>query len=418
MKKLSFFLIVCFLILPLYVYAANNNSGDSLNDNGRSAFRISDRIFEVGLNFNLSLSNNYLAITDIFQETLYLDIDKLADGFNMNLGIGVTPFYFSFNSRKGWGFGLSTNIEGTGVLGLSGNMLTLSEANNDKSNLSGAIFAELGIDTHFYIQKFKITFRPAVYYTLAYVEPDISYTFSHRDGTVLNIGYDMRVYTPFSMENFSLEKFNFQNDFTGTPGFDFSFGVEYPLSSVIGLDKKIRLLDFDVGVNFINIPIMPSQLNNYMRLFGGIGGRDPVKISDGDGFDGVFDSFVESNDPEYGEANRKIERPFRMNAWVNWRPFGNKLLTVTPSAGFSINALYIDPFSFEFGLKTRLDLANIFIVTAGVCYEDRLWINSVALALNFRVFELDIGADIRSQDFLTSWSGNGIGLNLGLKFGW
>jgi hypothetical protein len=51
-------------------------------------------------------------------------------------------------------------------------------------------------------------------------------------------------------------------------------------------------------------------------------------------------------------------------------------------------------------------------------YEDRLWKNSIDFALNLRAFELDFGFDMRSQDFLKSWTAAGLDAFVGLKFGW
>jgi len=394
MKTRTAFLIICLIILPLRAFAAD------------APFRIEDRGFEIGLNADAHAANSFLSIDQLLRETVVIDLDELAKGFDMNLGINAAPLYFSIDSKKGWGFGLSTNVEAAGILGISGNLLSFKEADNDKSGVSGAIFASAGIDVFFHAGLFKVKIRPSVYYAIAYMKPDITYNYNIDNGTGLSLSYDMRIYTAFPLDgdNYSL---------TAAPGFDFSFGLEYPLSKAMGFDG-MPLLDFDVGLDMINIPIVSSRLNNYVQTKNKIGSDGSL----GEGLDGMFLDFDPLSDLYFGEGSVNVARPFRAAVWANWRLLGNNLLTLTPSIGFSINELYLEPFSIEYGLKARLDLANLFIVTAGVSYEDRMWVNSVDLALNFRAIELDVGVDIRSQEFLKSWDGRGVGVKVGLKFGW
>jgi hypothetical protein len=127
---------------------------------------------------------------------------------------------------------------------------------------------------------------------------------------------------------------------------------------------------------------------------------------------------TEGGETVYGQRSLKVTRPFKMLVWAAWRPLGMPLLTVTPAFGFAVNSVYLEPLSLEAGLKAHLNVFNIFLATAGVGYHDRLWTNSLDIALNLRVFELNIGADLRSPTFTKSWTGGGFGVNVGLKFGW
>jgi hypothetical protein len=74
----------------------------------------------------------------------------------------------------------------------------------------------------------------------------------------------------------------------------------------------------------------------------------------------------------------------------------------------------------EGGLSARFDAntANVFITTPGINYNDRRWINSADFVLNLRAFEFDLGISFQSQSFVISWQGAGLGINIGLKFGW
>ena len=394
-KRLSL-LVICLLILPLCAYAEDNSlDNDTLG--------IEDRAFEIGfLNINFSFSNDFLSLQDVFQETIVLDIDNFSRGFRVNLGVGITPIYFNVSMGE-WGFGLSTSVEAIGLLNLSGKLLTFSSAIDDKSGVNGALFASAGVNSFFNIDKFKVTVKPALYYTIAYLKPNISYTFDPDSGNILKLDYDMLLYTAFPVDSNGSPT---GSGLSATPGIDFSFGVEYALSK-----------EFDVGLNLINIPVAPSVMNDYLQFKGLVGSKEPLDLLNG-GINSLLSSFDNfDTDPVSGTGSFEVERPFRLSAWVNWRVFGAPFITITPTIGFSINQLYTDKFSMEFGVNACLNLANMFIASAGIRYEDRLWINGVNFALNFKMFEFNVGADTRSQDFIKSWTGGGIGLNMGFKFG-
>ena len=387
MNKVSVFLLICLFIIPHFSYAEE----------------IQTRTYEFGVHGNFIFSNNFLSVSEIFSRTVALDVDNLSKGFKFNLGINYSPFFFNYNSQKGWGFGLFTNVEAIGILGFNNNMLSFNEAENEKSDLGGALFASIGIDSFFNYQNFKIKIRPSMYYTLAYLNTDISYTFlNSSDGTKFGINYDMYVYAIFPIVNIH------ENKFSGKPGIDLNIGVEYPL-----------LKDIDAGLNFINIPIIASKLENYRLLNGRVGGEDTFNILEDGGMNDFINSLGTYNDiVTYGAEYEKIRRPFKMHTYVNWRPLGKDLFFVRPVLGFCHNKLYSKSFSLEAGINTGLNFSNLFIVTAGINYSDRMWINGIGFTINTRAVEINIGADMRSQDFLKSWTGNGIGLDIGFKFGW
>jgi len=398
MKRIPLLLFICLIFLPC-VYADDDTGG----------FRIKDRTVEFGLNAKASFTNDFLSANEFFQKTFVLDIDKITDGFRMNFGAGAFPLYFNYNNKNKWGFGLSINADAYGILDLPGKMLSFNEAVDEKSDISAAIFMDAGVPVFFHVQEFKIKVRPAVFFPVIYAVSDVSYTFSSDDkGTILNLTYDINAYSAFSLKNY--------NGVTSSPGVDFQLGVEYPLSSALGLRDKFIILDFDLGLDIINIPLLSSFMYDYMKISGYIGSDKPFIF--GSDMGNMEDIFAFNIDTKYGEGEQKVRRPFKMLTWVNWRPFGIRLFTVTPEIGFAINPLYNKVFSMEAGLKTRLDISNLFIATFGMGYYDRLWKNSLDLALNLRAFGLDIGVDLRSQEYLESWTGSGLGVNLGLKFGW
>jgi len=410
MKKLISFIIICLFIIPGVFAFEDFYSFDEPEE----GFRIKDRKFEMGFGAGVNIANDFLSVNKIFQDTVILDLDDLSLGLRMEAGAEV-PWHFNINFRT-WGVGLFAKLEATGALGLNGDMLSFKQATNKKSDFNSAVFMSIGVDSFFYIQDFKVRFKPAVFYPILYVVPDrLSYTYnSTTEGTNLGIDYDIRVYTAFALgEDGMADSFSL----TASPGFDFSVGIEYPLSEKTGLKNTVPILDFDIGLDLVNIPIVGAKMNNYILINGVISGN-------GENLEDFLDSFDMEQDTSFEDGSSGgIERAFKMYVWANWYPLNGitksrDFFTVTPVLGFAINTLYIDPFSMEVGIRARLNMANLFFAGAGINYEDRIWRNSLMLGINSRAFELNIGADLRSQDFLSSWTANGFDLNIGMKFGW
>jgi hypothetical protein len=414
----------------------------------KEKFRFKNRMVELSLaNISLGLSNNYITAASILNNPFYIiknigdiindpaliykdpvdiDIDDLWKGFNLNVETGIKPFSFSFNWKDRWGFGLDiAHIEVAGDLSLAGNMLTFKESEGEKTGVGAAVFVDVGIPVFFHISDIKIKLRPAVYLPLLYTEPSITYT--GYGGTYFNVNYNINIYTPFNMKRLpdgemDLLMQDIQDNYLDIPknnlGYDFGLSMEYPWNSQL-----------DIGVDIVNIPVpfATAKLNHFLQYRGDLT-LDTSKIdintiieNEGELPEDFWDKVASytNYDPVagYDSAGKVIYRPFKMLFYANYRPFNSQVLSLIPSLGFSINRLYARPAAIEGGLSACFDFSNIFIATLGVNYNDRKWKNSIDFALNLRAFEFDLGFKFQSQNFLKSWQGSGLGINLGIKLG-
>jgi hypothetical protein len=361
-------------------------------------FRFKNRMVEFAFKAEVGFANDFLTAEEIFRDTLVVDLTKFNEdrGLQFDVNGVITPFCFNFNWKDRWGFSFFINSEIWGNITLPGKLLSISQADDEKFGAGAAVFAEAGIDTFFHVDKLKIKIKSAGFMPLFYSEPDISYTYRSDDTFEADVKYNLLVYTGWSMKK--------PNGPTAVIGFDLGAGAEYPLFSFL-----------DLGTDLTHIPLIPATVKDYMQIKGSVGINETDNIFDGDFGDMLS---TDSGDTVYGTGHKNVLRPFKMIAWADYRPFNTRLFSVIPSLGFAVNPLYIQPGSVEIGVKLRSDVANILIATVGVNYEDRVWKNSFDLAFNLRAFELDLGIDMRSQDFLNSWKVGGLGFDVGIKMGW
>jgi len=411
----------------------------------KKRYTLKNRIFELSLlNLNLDFSNSFIAAGDVildpvnmiktekfFKDSVSINLNDFFKGFTFLFNTFLEPVSLNFNWKDKWGFGLDIgHINVAGNLLLSGNLLSFNETDNDKFGIGAAVFADVGIPVFFHYDEVKIKIRPSAFLPVVYTEPSITYSYKQMpdtgtgmSGMRLEVNYDVCVYSIVSMQGL------FNNDMgavwqdlqdnawgiaRNNLGYDISLSLEYPWYDWL-----------DIGVDIINIPVYKANLNNYMEITGDPAFFDSSKINiagiggDEEILDGVY-GYPEKIDPQYGsDGSKKIYRPFTMLFYARWRPFYySPEFSLIPSLGFSINPLYEQIASIEGGLSARWDVSNMLITTIGINYNDRRWKNSLDFILNLRAFELDLGISFQSSDFVKSFQGAGLGMNVGLKFGW
>ena len=429
----------------------NTGDGEYQETPAKKKFRFKNRMVELSVaNVSVNVSNDFIAAKDvlrnpfymlgnikniqedprlIYKDPVFINIDHFFNGFMFNFNSVIKPFSFNFNWKDNWGFGLDIgHVDVLGNVTIPQKVLGLEEV-KETFGVGGAVFADFGIPVFFHYNEFKIKLRPAVYMPVVYAEPSIIY--NHRaksNGTRLEIDYDMRLYSIVTMEGIDKGEFdpmlqdlqnNYWNILRTNLGYDFGLGMEYPWDEWL-----------DIGVDIVNIPVpfAAAKLNHYIQLRGSgsvdTGNIDLIGLLEGDeNLDDVFDYNSPTLYLRYDQKGKAIYRPFRMLFYANYRPFDTIFLSLIPSLGFSISALYpkreITGYAWpEGGLSVRVDFSNIFIPTLGINYNDHKWINSVDFILNLRAVEIDFGLSFQSPNFIKSWQGAGAGVNFGLKLGW
>lgn len=457
MKKLPVILILIFTSFTLW--AQNRNSADSWEPHytndweeetepEQERFRLKNRMVELSLAnvaldmtlLNDVLKNPFTILFNIkefkknpdfiWQDPIVVDLDNLLDNFQFYADARVKPLSLNFNRNDNWGIGLDIgHVSASGILTLSENLFSLRRTNKDLFGVGAAIFADAGIPVFFHAKDFKIKFRPAVYLPLAYTEPGVTYSFKRivgengNEGLLLEAAVDMRVYTAVSLAgNVDSVMQDFRDNFwymlRKNAGYDFELGVEYPLSDAL-----------DIGIDIVNIPVpyASARLYHYLQV-SGEAYVDTSYLNIADLLDKKgFPEEAYNYDPDnvndiaktaYHSGGREIRRPLTMLFYGNLHPGESEILSFIPSLGFSVNRMYARPGAVEGGLSARVDLANMFITTLGINYNDRKWRNSIDLALNFRAVEFDIGLSLQSTSFRKSWRSAGMGINAGIKMGW
>jgi hypothetical protein len=383
------------------------------------------RFIELGVDANASFANSYLTIDDVFQDTLVFDFNSMVDDLWDGLGILLDArarAFFNVNLGVNWGFGLFAGVDSVGQFKLPGSLMELLSQGNrlnktysDKFGLGAAVFAEAGVWGSANVRRIQFTVQPAFYVPLVYLDrPVAKYSLVTRaDGSIEASGkFSADIYTPMpipsSMGNLNLEVGNLLSK----GGIDLTLRAEYPL-----------LRNLSIGAALIHIPVYPAQVNDYYTTSGTFGfsadleiDKDQNTILDIINGDGDFLEY-EINDPETGKRDKVIFRPFKISFDADYRPFTTRLFSLRPALAMVFNRVYDTPIYIDFGVTARLNLWRILTLDAGTRLEDLVWKQRLALALNLRVVEFDVGINFQSQQFLKSFQGAGFGVDVGFHLG-
>jgi len=367
--------------------------------------------FEIGIDAGIGFDNDLFRQSDIFREKLVIDLERIGgdigrDGLNLNLDVlaGLFVNIKNINIKEGtWDFGFSLKVDDGINFNVPESLLTLLSDGNAKHrsvkgtiSASGGIFADTGIGVSAAYGNLSLGARPALFAPLVFIpKTGIKYSLESEEYISLKTSGDIQIYSVLNKDGeIVIPGF----------GFDLSLEGEYALFSFL-----------DVGGSLSNIPLVSAVMHNRMLFYiddfnFDIKGEDLLA---GEDLDLPEFDFTTSHEP----ADFKVFRPLRFDAYALWRPLGGFLI-VKPNLGVSVSIID-KQWYFNAGAEARINLLkNLFSAHLGTGIEELVWKHRLGFALNLSAFELDLEAVLRSQNFIRSFGVQGVGVNLGLRFGW
>ena len=382
------------------------------------------RYFEIGTEVHVGVSNNWFSVPDFFQETLVVDLNKMADNLSSGLTLDAlldARVNVAINGGKVFRMNIFAGAYGQGMVNISQEMLEFL-ANGNANTPNNTITAKLGTDINAYveagvrfqsiIQNLGICVTPTVFVPVAYV-PQVVATGKvepQEDGSMIATGKaDIKAYSVVPLNdptNIDI------NALLKDVGVDFSIGAQYAI-----------LPSLDVGMEVLHIPALAASLRNEASFSLNADYKvNPVLDSATGGTDGkYFEGSYEMSEITYTTLTepKKIRRPIEAVLMTEWRPFG-EWFDVNGSAGY----VFGENHNFKFAVGAGFHLLRMsklgghmldFNIKSG--YQNRIWTQQAELIWNLRAFELEFNVSSRSANFLSSFMGTGLGAGFALRVG-
>ncbi|MDR2897784.1 MAG: hypothetical protein LBU99_03140 [Spirochaetaceae bacterium] len=381
------------------------------------------RYFELGADVDVGLANNYLSIGEIFQDTLVIDLNKMAkNGFKLSAAADAhAVININFGSKVGVGFfaGAKTSIYG-GLekplfdLMFNEDNLKAGTISGDAVALGGNAFADAGLYVSAEVGRLKFKVSPAMYIPLVYIpKSDVSYELTTTDEGNISIKADtnLNIYAPVALSNegsFTYDVSNL-NTFLEGKGFDLSLDVEYALFPIL-----------DLGLSVDSIPIVPAVLNKKIGF-----STELVNIEMENALDQLINGSFEIPElPDFGnmeleyseEAAQKVFRPMTFDVYALFRPLKSNFLVLRPNIALSFFTVYGKPV-FGAGVLAQMNVLRVFSLDLGIGYKELLWKTQLGFMLNLRVLQLNVKATLQSQDFVGMFKASGLDVAVGFRLG-
>ncbi len=388
----------------------------SFLENGRQAFAF-------GIDIKVGVSNSYFKITDLFKNTLEIDLSDMSKtlpkaGLSF-YGGAAANIYLDIYIKSKAEFGFFIKAGGYDFSNIPKNLIDFAAKGNLSSNsFNGKItgisqgFADTGIFYGMKFDSFKFRVSTSYFIPILYMESDMGdYEFINDPitGSIVARGklkLNMYSHLPIFGNNTAFDI----GDILSRGGADFNFYGTYTFNELANLN-----------FNIINIPIFPARLNKglsiiykgdfkmeslikYMNNFLTPDQASQIKPPGG--------SFTETS--AYDLPTKKIFRPLKLAVSSDIRPFLNNYLIITPSIGCHC----YKPFYVDAGLKLESRFLKVLGAYIGMSREDRVWKNTAGLFLETRIFRLETAVSAASPSFTGSFKGTGAEATVKLVFGY
>jgi hypothetical protein len=373
------------------------------------------RMLEFGVDAGAYVANNLLRLDDIFnvRKTLTVDLVNVSARELIAAAGGEADIFFNLNFRNGYGIGFFAGIDGAFYGTVSESLMRLlgqgnvdSGALNGNLDMGGNVFAEAGIKGTGRFSRLRLVVKPAVFAPLIFIPvsgADYSAGITE-DGVSVHGVFNLDIYSAWALGRES-DSSSGENE-TFPLGFDISAGGEYALQP--------RL---DLGAVVSHIPIIPAGMSQKMHI------SSEYDFEIADTLDSITNGNIEMPDPEIvtgydNDVLFYVLRPFRFNFYVKYKPEDTGLFVIRPSLGFSLLSVYGYAPCFNAGIEGRINILKIFSAALFAGYVERIWLYDFRFALNFHVTEIIFGVSLRGTNLINAFGTRGLGLSLGLRFGY
>ena len=398
----------------------------------------SHRFFEVKLDVPVTVSNNVIGLTDIFQKTVVIDLPQIADNLKLSGGANIRAdasptLSINLDIPNGLIFGISLGAEADVSLGLSnhifefighGNEGMPAEFTQKTTNTYVDVFANAAITGGWNTKKQRTVVTGTLFAPVAHLDAgDTSITvYNNADkneaGVKANI--DAKVYACAQYNDQMSDFMALIDEGSKGMGFDLSADVQRDLFRFLTVGAKAR------------IPLVPGRLSYFSSveqkyeysinfddyLNGETEGQGEGEGSSSQGTSNEAEQEQAFEAPKLGEFTKldkpyEIHRPLKLGVSADFHPFGT-LLTTSGYLGIGVR----HPFAkntnetdwyIDYAVAGKLSLWNILNFEISHSYYDELFKNEFALALNIRLVEVDAGISMTSASFAKSFTGAGIG---------
>lgn len=381
------------------------------------------RIFEWGFDAGGGAYNSYLPGRDIFNpaRTLKVDLDALARrSLDLGLDLGMGTF-FALNLGETWAFRLDTGVEAQAYGSLPRELTAfLAEGNGEHSSFEGngsfglSVFAATEISGQRKFGQWTVGVTPAFYVPVAYAAGQKVRTYVESEDVLkAGVSTTMRMYSLIPLKAGE----------GGSPTLDASQGLNLKGGVDLSGHAEYALFPFlDLGGSLTHLPIVPAVMTEYSEIdmdYTFDMGEDSLM----DLFGGDLDLSSKMEGPNYeynqGQEKKRVYRPLRIEAYARYKPFERDWIRIAlkPALGFSLNTIYNKP-CFNLSLESRFDFWRYASLILETRLRERVWRQRLALELNMKVLELDIGIASQSQNFTGSFLSKGLGVTVGFRLGW
>ena len=391
----------------------------------RAELAESHRYFEMGVDVQAGISNNYLGLTDILVKELVIDFQKMErevpdDGLTFDYTADA-DYHMSLDINKYFRGKLFFGVDGSGYANIGhelfeilGKGVKVNESKSIGLSLYGDLFLDAGISYKTDIKGFGVRVEPAVYMPLVHVadtSAKLKYT-SNKAGLIrADAEIPVDIYTIVDMDGFKKDQVTMEyvsnaiSEAIRNIGFDLFLEVEHKITRT-----------FEMG-GFTRIPIVPGKLDyvastrywayaEQSNFLGYLNDTNSFKSDSG------HDEFT------YSKKTAKVHRPFILGAEGAWRPFG-PWCTFRPKMDMVIRNPYSPEWQIfgEYALSVDFRFLKVVGLHFATRYENLVFSQVMGFSLNTRIVELDIKAALRGGDFANSFDLSGASVQLGLKFG-